>query len=87
MTQTPVAPIGPMSVYAFLDGPLAGQVLESRDIHGAGDHIEVSVVDVYASADDVADHRYAVHTPASGHQPGDLRYVGPRPVTEDASAA
>ena len=69
-----------MATYVFLDGPLAGQALDSRDVHARGEHIEVGVVDVCQTADDVTSFGYAVHAPARLGRPGGLRYVGPKPT-------
>ena len=65
-----------MSLYVFLDGPLAGEVLDSSDPHTHGERIDVGVIDVCQAADDLPSHGYAVQTQARRGRPGVLRYLG-----------
>ena len=69
-----------MPDYLFADGPFAGQVLGTREVHVEGDLMAVEVVDVELAIDALdrpVTHDYRVETAAADQLPGLLKHLGP----------
>lgn len=64
-----------VSEYVFVDGPLAGQVLGSSEIHVAGDALVIEVVDVGQMPDGIPRFDYVVESAPWESQPGRLRHA------------
>ena len=64
-----------MSEYVFVDGPLAGQVLGSSEVHVAGDALVIEVVDVAQMPDRIPRFDYVVECEPGEGRPGRLRHA------------
>ncbi len=73
-----------MPEYLFVDGPLAGQSLNSGDPLVAGEVMAVEVVDVGQDVDDLPVFDYVLDSPPDDDEPGLLRHatLGPRSVDD-----
>ena len=63
-----------MTLYHFVDGPLAGQSLSSYDPHIEGEVLTIEVVDVLDDPDRPLLEYYVAQVPGE-HGPGQLRHT------------
>ncbi|HWS57815.1 MAG TPA: hypothetical protein VN257_04690 [Actinotalea sp.] len=64
-----------MTLYHFVDGPLAGQTLTSSDPHTQGEVLAIGVVDILDDPDDCPSFEYLVVRLPGQEGPGLLRHA------------
>lgn len=65
-----------MPEYVLVDGPLAGQAVDSSSPHEPGETVVIEVVDVAQSPDEVPRYDYRVDRVPTDARPGRLTHVG-----------